>query len=628
MPRDDSSQSGMSARQHFEAAMSLHKQGKLGDAERHYRSILQLHENHPGTLHGLALLLAQTGRLAEAAETYKKLVAVSPSDALAHANLGHVLHSMGRYEEALASLERALSLKPESAQTCTNIGNALAKLDRPQEALAFYAKASALNPHLAEPTNNSGQLLTSLGRHEEALTQFQHALSVQPDRALAHYNLGTALGALNRHEEAVAHYRKALAERPDYPAALNNLGNSLHALFRPAESLEAFETLLALNPKNAAAHFGVGNALQVLGRVDEARQAFERAVALAPDVALIHHALVETKRLREDDPQLAVMENLAQHAGSLPESEQIELHFALAKAYDDIGRTEPAFEHLQTGNLLKRRSIVYDESVALGALRAIERVFTAEMMDARRGLGDPSEVPVFIVGMPRSGTTLVEQILASHPRVFGAGELQYLAELISAGHAGAQFPSDFSSLSGERLRQFGSRTVERLQSHALEADRIADKLPANFRLIGLIHLVLPRARIIHVRRDPIDTCFSCYTKLFPSGQDYAFDLGELGRYYRAYESLMDYWRSVLPAGAMLEVQYETLVADLEGQARRMIEYCGLEWDERCLRFYETERSVRTASFAQVHKPLYGNSIGRWRPYEAYLQPLLEALGVA
>lgn len=627
MPPDDPSQSGMSARRHFEAAVALHKQGKFDDAERHYRSVLRLHRDHLGTLHGLALVLVQTGRLAEAAKTYKHLVAVSPDDAVAHANLGHVLHSMGHYEEALASLERARALKPDSAETYTNIGNALAKLNRPQEALAFYAKASALNPRLAEPYNNSGNLLASLGRHDEALAQFQRALPVQPDRALAHFNLGTALGALNRHEEAVTHYRMALTERPEYPAALNNLGNSLHALLRPAESLEAFERLLALNPENAAAHFGAGNALQVLGRVDEARQTFERAAELAPDVALIHHALVETKRVREDDPQLAVMEDLAQRIASLAKSEQIELHFALAKAYDDIGRTERAFEHLQSGNTLKRRSIVYDETAELDALRALERVFTSEMMEARRGLGDPSEVPVFIVGMPRSGTTLVEQILASHPRMFGAGELLHLPELVSTIHAGARFPADFSSLSAEQLRQFASRYVERLQSHAPDADRIADKLPANFRFAGLIHLVLPKARIIHVRRDPVDTCFSCYTKLFPPGQDYTFDLGELGRYYRAYESLMEHWRSVLPAGAMLEVHYETVVADLEGQAWRMIEYCGLEWDERCLRFHETERSVRTASFAQVHMPLYGNSIGRWRPYRAHLRLLLDTLGV-
>lgn len=628
MPSDDPSHSGNSPRQSLEAAVFLHKQGRFDDAERQYRSILRLNPDDPGALHALALLQVQTGRYAEGAKTYKKLIAVRPDDALAHANLGHVLHSMGRHEQALTSLERSLVLKPDSAETYANIGNALARLNRPREALASYVKASELNPRLAEPYNNSGGLLASLGRHEEALAQFQRALPLQPDRALAYYNLGTALGALDRHEEAVAHYKKALAERPNYPAALNNLGNSLHALFRPAESLEAFEKLLALNSRNASAHFGVGNALQVLGRVAEARQAFDRAVALAPGEPLFHYALVQTKRVREEDPQLVAMENLSRHIASLSESGQIELHFALAKAYDDIGRIEHAFEHLNDGNTLKRRGIVYDEAAELGALHTLEHVFTAEMTEARRGLGDPSELPIFILGMPRSGTTLVEQILASHPRVFGAGELPLLQQLILAGDAGDRFPDDFPALSGAQMRQIGIRYVEQLRSRAPRANRIADKLPANFRLVGLIHLVLPRARIIHVRRDPVDTCFSCYTRLFPSGQNFAFDLGELGRFYRAYDRLMAHWRSALPEGVMLELRYESLVSDLEGQARRMIEYCGLEWDERCLRFYKTERSVRTASFAQVRKPVYSASIGRWRPYKAYLGALFDALGVA
>ena len=203
-----------------------------------------------------------------------------------------------------------------------------------------------------------------------------------------------------------------------------------------------------------------------------------------------------------------------------------------------------------------------------------------------------------------------------------------MQELVSNDQAGTRFPSEFPLLSGERLRQIGCSYVERLQSLAPSADRVVDKLPVNFRLVGLIHLVLPKAQIIHVRRDPVDTCFSCYARLFQFGQDFAFDLGELGRFYHAYESLMGHWRGVLPAGVMLDVQYESLVEDLEGQAHRMIEYCGLEWDDRCLRFYETERNVRTASFAQVREPVYAGSIGRWRPYKAHLGPLFDALGVA
>ena len=658
MQRDANSESGWSARQHYEAAVSLHQQGRLDKAERHYRTVLQLQRDHRGALHNLAVVLVHTGRLAEAMEAYEKIIAIAPEDALAHAYLGQVLRSMGRNEEALAHLNRSLVLKPDQAEAHANLGNVLAELDRPQEALASYARALALNPRLAEPCNNMGKVLATLGRREDAVVQFEKALALRPDFVPAMNNLGNllselgrheqavgwfervlslqpsasaenrfgmALAALNRHEQAVVHYRKALGEQPDYPAALNNLGNSLDELVRPAEALEAFEKLLVLDSDNAWAHLRAGDAHRISGRLDDARRFYERAVALAPGVPAFHRTLVDAKRICENDPQLAVMEDLARHIASLTENEQVELHFALAKAYDDIGRHGPAFEHLQSGNALKRRIVDYDEVAQLAALRNIEESFTSELIAARRGLGNPSDRPIFIVGMPRSGTTLVEQILASHPRVFGAGELPYMSDLVSAGQAGARFPIDIASLSGERLHQLGSLYVARLSLLAPLADRVTDKLPANFSVAGLIHLALPNAHIVHVRREPMDTCFSCYTNLFSHGLKFSYDLGELGRHYRAYESVMEHWRRILPEGAMLEVQYEDLVADFEVQARRIVDYCGLEWDSRCLSFYETKRAVRTASAAQVRRPLFSSSIGRWRPYNEQLRPLLDAL---
>jgi tetratricopeptide (TPR) repeat protein len=659
MQGDANFQSGWSARQHYEAAVSLHQQGRLEEAERHYRAVLQLQRDNPGVLHNLAVVLIHTGRLDEAAETYRKIVAATPNDAAAHACLGQVLRSLGRNEQALAHLQRSLVLKPDNAEAHANLGNVLVELNRPQEALARYAKAQALNPRLAAPYYNMGNLLASLdrhaeavvqfekvltlspgfvpamnnlgdslsalGRHEQAIVWFKRALSIAPKDASAQNNLGTALAALNRHEEAVVHYRKALDEQPNFPAALNNLGNSLDALVRPAESLEAFERLLILEPNNAWANFGAGNAHRILGRLDDGHRFYERAVALAPNIPTFHRPLVEMKRFRQEDPQLVVLENLAQNVTSLSRNEQIELHFALAKAYDDIERHGAAFEHLQSGNALKRQMVAYDEAAQLGALRNIEDVFSTELIAARHGLGDPSDLPIFIVGMPRSGTTLVEQMLASHPRVFGAGELQQLSDLVSGGHAGAKFPLDFASLSGERLHELGDLYVARLRALAPLADRVTDKLPANFSNAGLIHLVLPNARIIHVRRDPVDTCFSCYTNLFSRGLEFTYDLGELGRHYRAYDLLMEHWRRVLPEGVMLEVQYEDLVADFAAQARRIVDYCGLEWDARCLSFHETQRAVRTASAAQVRRPLFSSSIGRWRPYKEQLRPLLDAL---
>jgi hypothetical protein len=252
----------------------------------------------------------------------------------------------------------------------------------------------------------------------------------------------------------------------------------------------------------------------------------------------------------------------------------------------------------------------------------VRAVFTADLLQQRGGAGEPSAVPVFILGMPRSGTTLVEQVLASHCQVFGAGER---AELSAAVAAWAGFPEAVADADDAVLRALGARHVAALRRLAPGALRITDKTPAHFLYIGLLRLVLPNARIIHVRRDPRDTCLSCFATPFTSGQPFAFDLAELGRYYRAYDALMAHWRALLPASAMLEVRYEDVVADLEGEARRIVGYCGLGWDESCLQFHRTRRVVRTASAAQVREPLYRGSIGRWRAYGEALRPLLDAL---
>jgi hypothetical protein len=257
----------------------------------------------------------------------------------------------------------------------------------------------------------------------------------------------------------------------------------------------------------------------------------------------------------------------------------------------------------------------------------IRAALSAELLGARTSVGDPSSVPVFIIGMPRSGTSLVEQILASHPKVFGAGERYEFGDLVQgiAGPDGAEFPKVVAGMSDEQLRAMGTDYVRAMRSLAPQAERITDKMPSNFFHAGLIHLALPNARIIHTRRDPRDTAMSCFSILFAMGHPHTYDLAELGRYIRAYEELMEHWRRVLPKGVMLEVQYEDLVGNLEAEAKRIVAYCGLEWDDACLSFYKTKRPVRTASVIQVRQPIYNSSVGRWRPYEKELQPFLRAL---
>jgi tetratricopeptide (TPR) repeat protein len=501
----------------------------------------------------------------------------------------------------------------------------LHRQNRLAEAERHYLATLQDYPRHPGAMHGLGLICIQSRRFEEAEEFLRRAAAAAPQDAAIRNDLGNVCLTLGRYEEAAYRFEEALAARPDYAAALMGLGDALSILGRPAEAQRAFERLLVIDPKYSAAHFGIGTIMNQLGRFADARRAFERALALSPKSPAYHRALAETARFAENDPRLAALEELARDEDTLPEDQKVELNFALAKAYDDLKRYGAAFERLQKGNAIKRRLVPYDEALVMELFREIAAAFTPAVIHAKRGAGHPSEVPVFIVGMPRSGTTLVEQILASHRSVFGAGELLYVQDLITSGTAGEEYPSGVASLANDALRQFGGFYSVRVGALAPQAKRIIDKLPANFRHLGLIHLALPNARIIHMRRDPVDTCFSCYSKLFLSGLNYTYDLGELGHYYKAYERLMAHWRAVLPQGAMLEVQYETLAENFAEEARRLVEFCGLEWDERCLKFHESKRAVRTLSEFQVRQPLFKSSIGRWRPYEKWLQPLLDAL---
>jgi len=573
-------------------------------------------------------LIAQK-RTAEAERIYRGVLVLDPGHVDSLHAVGRLCLQRGAAQDALAPFTRALSLKPDSAEIENDLGTALAALGRQAEAAPHFARAIALQTDFATAHNNLGNALAALDRTNDAIGCFERALALRPDFASAEFNLAGALATLDSHARAIEHFQRALKLKPQFADAHRGLGTSLHSLNRPREALAEFERAVALDPHSAAAGHGLGLAKQTLGRLDEARSDFEKAVTLAPTEPAYHRALAEAKHFEPGDTQLAAMEQLA--ATALSEKQQSELHFAKAKAYGDLGRHEDAARHLLAGNALKRKRVEYDEAATFAMWRHIETVFTAELLRRRAGVGDPSDVPVFILGMPRSGSTLVEQVLASHPRVFGAGELGYLAN--AAKHFKGRsvrdyFPEIAATMSNEQLRGFGADYVAHIRTLAPDATRITDKMPANFRFIGLIKLVLPNARIIHTRRDPVDTCLSCFSKLFTGAQNFTYDLGELGRYYRAYERLMAHWRIVLPPGAMLEVQYEDLVGDFEAEGRRIVGYCGLDWDEKLLAFHQNMRPVRTASVTQVRQPIYRNAIGRWKSYEMMLQPLLNELGTA
>jgi tetratricopeptide (TPR) repeat protein len=499
-------------------------------------------------------------------------------------------------------------------------------LGRPAQAIPHYEAALALRPSYVEARKNLGNALSALNRHQEAAIHLAKVLALRPEDAEAQVAFGDALLRLDQPEDAIAHFQKALALDSGNVGARIGLGAALHMLGNSDEAIAVHRSVLASDPGNVEAHAKIGQALLAVGRLDEANVALEKAVALAPRRAGHYWNLANARRFTVDDPHLAAMQALTGELMALSAHERIDLHFALGKALADVGEHARSFTHVLEGNALMRQRVAYEEARALERFARMREVFTAELMREKAGLGDPAVAPIFIIGMPRSGTTLIEQILASHPRVFGAGELRYMAALAEEiNGARGTVPDAVPAMSAQELCSLGAAYLLRARRLAPDAERITDKMPGNFMLAGLIHLALPNARIIHACRDVRDTAFSCFSLLFERGQLYSYELRELGRYCRGYLELMAHWHRVMP-GAILDVHYERIVGDLAGEARRIVAHCGLAWDDACLDFHRTRRSVHTASAAQVRQPIYHSSIGRWRRHEALLQPLLQQLG--
>ncbi|QFY44428.1 tetratricopeptide repeat protein [Candidatus Methylospira mobilis] len=611
----------------------LQKLGRLEDAVTSYRCALVINADFAEAHHNLGIALENLGRLDEAEASYCRALEVKTDYAEAHNNLGNVLQNLGRPEDAAASYRRALQIKADSAEAHNNLGNTLNELGQFEDAVASYRRALEVKPDYAEAHNNLGIALENLGRLDEAMASYRRALEIKADYAEEHNNLGVTLNNLGRLEEAVASYRRALDIKPDYAAAYGNLGTALKNLGRLDDAVASYRRALDIKPDFAEVYNNLGNVLKDLGRLDDAVASYRRALELKPDYFEAHRNFILLKSVTPEDKSFLALvgywDAIRNSNSSLPGKELIPLHFALGKCYDDIGDYEKAFPHFLEGCKLKRATFGYNPDRAGQELAGIIDIFDRATIDRLRGSGDPSRLPVFILGMPRSGTTLIEQMIASHMAAHGAGELSMLIEIMlrDNGMPGVSFPENLLPLTRERLTSWGEEYIAKLKSLAPDAQRITDKLPGNFIGVGLIHLMLPNAKIIHVNRNPMDTCLSCFTELFACSQEFSYDLDELGRYYADYARLMAHWRNVLPAGAFLDVNYEDIVNDTEAQARRIIEYCGLEWRTACLDFHKKERPIQTASAAQVRQPIYKSSIERWRHYEKFLGPLQDALNL-
>jgi tetratricopeptide (TPR) repeat protein len=658
-----------------------HQSGKNAEAIEHLRRAIAIKPDISLYHANLGEMCRLSGRTEEAIAAGRRAIALDPNNAGAHSNLGIALFDRGKFEEALGLYQRAIALDPSFAQAHSNLGNALQRLKRFAEAEPSYRRAIDLQPSFADGWNNLGTCLRELKRSEEAETVYRKALEIAPnnpdtldnlalavkdlerldeaadllrralviesnsDKLYLHY--GSVLLDQHKTEDAAAAIERAMALNPNSHDNVNMMGRIAFDRGDLAESLAFYQRALAIKPDLADAYNNMGNTLKELGRLREAQEAYQEALCIDPAIAGAYTNLADSRTFKPGDPYLAAMEALAAKTEGLSKDDRLQLDFGLGKAYADLKDYPRSFKHYLSGNASKRARIAYDEAATLQLFDRIEAVFSKQLIAAKSGGGDPSVTPIFVIGMPRSGTTLIEQIIASHPLAHGAGELQTLNDVIlevrgTDGHP-LPFPDFVPAANADALRQIGARYLALVRQLATKqspshpspargggmgggAQYITDKMPSNYYFTGLIHLALPHAKIIHSMRDPVDTCISCFSKLFSAEQNHTYDLGELGRYYKRYEQLMAHWRRVLPPGRMLDVQYEDVVGDLETQARRIIAYCGLPWDDACLAFHKTDRPVRTASATQVRQPIYKSAVGRWRVYEKDLGPLLGALG--
>ena len=524
-----------------------------------------------------------------------------------------------------------LSAAPEFPGAALNYALLARATGRLGLALELAGRAVASQPKEAAAHATLGNLLLEQERTGDAVAAFRTALALDPSHVNARFNLGGALRRSGEPEAAVTEFRRLVERFPDDPDFRIGLGGALLDSGRPRESIDEHERALALSPGHPDALTELGLAHVDAGEFEAAARCYRRVIDGSPDHAHVWLNYSKTRRFGPADrPEIEEAEAVAGRldAHPSPGPERGDVHFALGKMYDDLGEYGLAFEHFRRGNEILRRHVPFDAGAAERLVEETEAGFGEAWFDRVRGWGHPSSRPIFIVGMPRSGTTLVEQILASHPEVHGAGELIRIPNLAQRllGAGDSPLRAAAATLGREDLEAAARDYLDYVEARSTGATRTTDKLPENYHHLGLISAMFPNARIVHVGRDPMDVCVSNYLVRFQWGHAWSYDFDSLASEYRAYERLMRHWRAVLPT-PVHEQSYESLVASLESESRRLVEFCGLDWDERCLDFHLTERSVHTASGWQVRQPIYRRSVERWRNYEQHLGPLREALGV-
>jgi tetratricopeptide (TPR) repeat protein len=601
------------------------RQRRLQEAKSLYGEVLGQFEGFPRALEGLGLALLADKEAAEASKYLAKASAAAPQRAKTRMALARALAESGHIAESEKTIKEALELDPRQSDL-NQAELALASGDM-EEAEKILRKILSQDPNDVKALRLLSSIAVEASRFRPARKMLEHAVEVQPGFIAGWNDLANLLMKQDRYEEALKAVQRAIDIDPKMVHSWVVKGNILTRAQRNEESLEAYGQALELSPRSAGALSGMGHVLKTIGRQQESIDAYRKCIRNHPAYGEAYWSLANLKTFEFDENEVRVMQQMIEDKG-LADEPRVNFCLALGKHFENEKDYDRAFEHYRRGNDLRRENEIYDPVQTQVVHDRIIEVFNQEFLDEREGWGDPDPAPIFVVGLPRSGSTLIEQILASHSMVEGTMELpdlsRVIAELTRQSPGRVEYPEAMRNVDEDAARAMGEAYLQTTMRYRTGKPFFIDKMPNNFSSVGLLKVILPQAKIIDARRHPLDSCLGSYKQLFFKGQSFTYDQFELGHYYLQYRRIMEHWREVLP-GKVLDVHYENMVLDQENQTRRLLEYCGLPWEDQCLRFYETERAINTASSEQVRQPIYTKALNFWRNYESHLGELIETL---
>lgn len=607
------------------SARALTRLGRLDEATRDIDKALSLFPEFERAHEARGDLLIAKGELPAASEAFEEALRLDPSRQPTRMKLGRLFMRMGHVDKARALRGEFLRLGQDNQDIVRAVN--LEKEEKLVEAERIYRDILRRHPDNVSAMRLWARLGTRQQRYQDAEVLLKRAVEVAPDFNQAWADLVTVQYEQQKLEEAAESAKRLIRLDPRVPNGYLLLASARASAGFHHDALRAFDDALAINPKHVGALCGKGNVCRTIGDQSGAIAAFRSSIEANPLHAEAYWNLANLKTFRFEDSEVDDMLALVGDE-RIPPDGQVQLNNALGLEFEGRKDYDRAFEHIDRGNRLRRESEFYDRIENEELVDNSIEAFTRQFFDDHADQGDPDPAPIFIVGLPRSGSTLIEQILSSHSMVDGTHELRDLGMTVRSdritGAFNPRYPKNLENIDGGGFRRLGGEYIRRTRRYRGERPFFTDKNPNNYVHAGLIHLILPNAKVIDARRHPLDSCLGSYKQLFAQGQPFSYDLVELGEYYLQYQRLMDHWHAVLP-GRVLAVEYEEVVADLEGQVRRILEYCELPWEDGCLRFHETDRAVRSASSEQVRQPIYSTSVNTWRHYEAHLDPLIEVL---